>query len=104
MKKLTFVFVLILVFSKTSLMAVVPDAGSEISNCIEITDFFGGDREKLFYQEISDRPSQFASIGFVHGIGVEMAIMRYNLLIRSYIQIKAALEEIDVLIGGDVFE
>jgi|GEM_PF-2864702 len=44
-----------------------------------------------------------APLGFLHGIGLEMGRTQYGLSSRSYPQIKAALEEIDILIGGQIF-
>lgn len=44
-----------------------------------------------------------APLGFLHGIGLEMGKTQYGLSSRSYPQIKAALEEIDILIGGQIF-
>lgn len=42
-------------------------------------------------------------LGFIHGIGLEMAKSHNALHLRSYNQLKAALEEIEVLIGGQIF-
>lgn len=47
---------------------------------------------------------QLNSLGAIHGIGVEVIRLGLNIQARTYSQIKAALEEVDVLIGGDIFE
>ncbi|WP_291784181.1 hypothetical protein [Cecembia sp.] len=61
------------------------------------------DRIDIPYKSKLQEHCQLNSLGAIHGIGVEVVRLGLNIQTRSYSQIKAALEEVDVLIGGDLF-